>query len=98
MAAGMCIDCEGMLWVALLSGGAVGRFDPKSGKLLQRIVIPGASLVTSVCFGGPNLCDLYITTGTWKLSREALEGEANAGRLMVIRGAASGLPPDAFAH
>ena len=29
---GMCIDTEGMLWVACYGAGKVIRFDPKSGK------------------------------------------------------------------
>lgn len=94
---GLCVDTEGMLWVALLQAGAVARYDPRSGAQLRRVTVPGASLVTSVCFGGPALCDLYITTGTWKLTPEALHSEHNAGRLLVVRNAAVGLLPDQFA-
>lgn len=60
---GMTIDREGMLWVALWGGGAVGRWDPVSGKLLERVELP-AKNVTSCCFGGPALDELYITTAS----------------------------------
>lgn len=58
---GMTVDCEGMLWVALWGGGAVGRWDPASGRLLERVELP-AKNVTSCCFGGAELDELYITT------------------------------------
>lgn len=95
---GLCVDSEGMLWVALLEGGAVARFDPASGELLHTVRVPGASLVTSVCFAGPRLTDLYVTTGSWKLAPAALASpdECNAGRLFVVRDAASALPPDHY--
>lgn len=38
------------------------RIDPETGKILERVAIP-ASEVTSVAWGGPNLEDLYVTTG-----------------------------------
>ena len=37
---GMCIDAEGMLWIALFGGGAVTRWDPAGGLLLERLELP----------------------------------------------------------
>jgi sugar lactone lactonase YvrE len=49
---GMCIDAEGMLWIALFGGGCVTRWDPLRGCLLERLALP-CRQVTSCCFGGP---------------------------------------------
>ena len=48
---GMTIDDEGMLWIAFYGGWRVGRYDPKTGKLLQEIELPVAN-VTCCTFGG----------------------------------------------
>lgn len=58
---GMCVDAEGMLWVALWGGGAVTRWDPGNGKMLDKIAIPALN-VSSCTFGGDNLDELYVTT------------------------------------
>lgn len=58
---GMTVDVEGGVWVAVVAGsGEVVRFKP-DGTLDQRINIP-AKTITSVAFGGPDMCDLYVVT------------------------------------
>lgn len=57
---GMAVDEHGGLWVALGSGGAVGRVRP-DGALEDRIDVP-AGFVSSLCFGGSDGRDLFITT------------------------------------
>jgi gluconolactonase len=57
---GLAVDREGRVWVALYGGGCVARFRP-DGAPDGRIDVP-ASAVTSLCFGGDDLRDLYITT------------------------------------
>ncbi|XP_067678358.1 regucalcin-like [Haliotis asinina] len=59
---GMTIDTEGNLWVACLQGGCVAKIEPQTGKLLQKVDIPDAKRITSVCWGGKNLDELYVTT------------------------------------
>ena len=59
---GMCIDNEGMLWVALWQGWGVARFAP-GGALLAKVEVP-VECVTSCCFGGENWDELYITTSS----------------------------------
>ena len=58
---GLAVDLDGGVWVALGGGAAIGHFSP-DGELLQQLEVPGADFVSSVCFGGPALDDLYVTT------------------------------------
>lgn len=89
---GMAIDTNGHLWIAFCHGGCVSCFDPVDGNELRRVTLP--CLETTACaFGGPNLEDLFITTGVHKTAQET-----NAGRLFVVRGLnVRGLPAHAFA-
>jgi gluconolactonase len=57
---GLAVDSEGRVWVALYGGGCVARFR-RDGTPDGRIDVP-ANAVTSLCFGGADLRDLYITT------------------------------------
>lgn len=56
---GMCINTEGMLWIAEWGGGCVSKWDPSDGRKLEEIKLPCAN-VTSCCFD--NLSNLYVTT------------------------------------
>jgi len=89
---GMAIDANGHLWIAFCHGGCVSCFDPSNGNELHRIALP--CLETTACaFGGPDLSDLFVTTGV----RDAAK-EEHAGRLFVICGLkVNGLPSNAFA-
>lgn len=52
----------GSVWVALADGGAVLVLAP-DGAELTRLAVP-LPMVTSVCFGGDDLKDLYVVTGS----------------------------------
>ena len=58
---GMTIDDEGNIWGAMWGGKAVVKYDPKSGEVLEKVKLPVLN-VTSCCFGGEKLDELYITT------------------------------------
>ncbi|HEX8206253.1 MAG TPA: SMP-30/gluconolactonase/LRE family protein [Solirubrobacteraceae bacterium] len=60
---GLCVDDEGGVWVALGGAGSVARFTA-DGEVERVVEVPGADFVSSVCFGGPVLDDLYVTTRT----------------------------------
>jgi sugar lactone lactonase YvrE len=75
---GMTIDEEGMLWVALWNGYSVIRIDPNSGDVLETVDIP-CKKVTSVCFGGEHLDELYITTASLEMSENDWERYPNSG-------------------
>ncbi len=66
-------------------------FDPCSGKELRQVDLP--CLETTACaFGGPDLADLYVTTGLHKS-----EKEEDAGRLFCIKGlGVKGVAANAF--
>ncbi len=89
---GMAIDANGHLWIAFCHGGCVSCFDPSNGNELHRIALP--CLETTACaFGGPDLADLFVTTGIRQSANEE-----HAGRLFAIRGLkVHGLPSNAFA-
>lgn len=88
---GMTLDTAGRLWIAFCHGGCVSCFDPATGNEVHRIALP--CLETTACaFGGPDLTDLYVTTGVHKTAKEE-----HAGRLFVISDLkAKGLPANAF--
>jgi sugar lactone lactonase YvrE len=58
---GLAVDAEGHVWCALWYGGAVVRFDPE-GRIAARHPLP-AQQVASLAFGGPDLAELFVTTG-----------------------------------
>jgi D-xylonolactonase len=61
---GMAVDSEGYIWVALWFGSAIMRFDPE-GKLERKIELPFTQ-PTSLCFGGKEMNDIFITSGAMK--------------------------------
>ena len=93
---GMAIDAEDKLWVALWAGWGVARFDPVTGKLLEKIDVQ-ASQVTACAFGGPELRDLYITTARRDLLGEDLKDQPDAGGLFHLRVDVAGVPASQFA-
>ncbi|HLL60664.1 MAG TPA: SMP-30/gluconolactonase/LRE family protein [Candidatus Nitrosocosmicus sp.] len=80
---GMTIDADGMLWIALWGEGYVGRFDPRTGRLLQKITTTGAKQVSSVAFGGKNLNILYITTAYDCIDDVGFIEQPNAGKVFA---------------
>jgi gluconolactonase len=55
---GLAVDQEGGVLVALGAGG-IARFNPDGA--LDRVLEVPADFVTSLCFGGQDLRDLYVT-------------------------------------
>ena len=93
---GMTIDSEGMLWVAHWGPGAVCRWNPNDGSLLERIDVPAAH-ATSCTFGGEDLGDLYITTARAERTEEELARQPHCGALFKTRPGVRGVPAFAFA-
>lgn len=59
---GLAVSSDGAVWVAVAGAGCVAVFEP-DGRLRARIAVP-MPMCTSVCFGGNDLTDLYIVTGS----------------------------------
>jgi sugar lactone lactonase YvrE len=81
---GLAVDAEGGIWVALYRMGAVQRFLP-DGTLDQKIAVP-ARAVTSLCFGGADLRDLYV------VSADNSDDPARGGSIFRTRSSVAGLP------
>ena len=81
---GMAVAEDGSIWVAIADGGKVVVFEP-DGAVRTEIPTP-LPMVTSVCFGGADLRDFYIVTGSRNGPRE------NCGTIYRMRADVSGLP------
>ncbi len=92
---GMCIDAEGMLWVAFWDGFRVARINPLTGEELAEIHVP-VPQVTSCAFGGDNLDLLLITTAKVGLSEEALQAYPLSGSIFSCNVGVKGLLPYVF--
>lgn len=89
---GMCIDADGMLWIAFCHGGQVVRFDPDTGAALLHIQLPCKG-TTSVAFGGDDFATLFVTTGLYPK-----DPHPDDGRVFAIDGLpCAGMPAHCFA-
>ena len=80
----LAIAADGSIWIAMAYGSRVDVFE-QDGKLRQSIPVP-LPMVTSVCFGGEDLCDLYVVTGSRGGPSE------NCGSIYRVRVDVPGLP------
>jgi len=79
---GMTFDAEGCVWVAHWGAGCVSRF-ALDGSLMRRVHLP-TSHITNVCFGGPRLDRLFVTSARVGLSPSELAVQPHAGALFEI--------------
>jgi xylono-1,5-lactonase len=88
---GMCVDAEGGLWVAHWGGARVTRFTPE-GRVDHAIALP-ASQITNVCFAGPELDRMFVTSAA-----DGKPDEDHAGALFEIADpGVRGLAPNLYA-
>jgi sugar lactone lactonase YvrE len=92
---GLTVDAEGFIWVAVWNGHCVIRVSPQ-GEVVGRVDMP-VSQVSSVCFGGTDLTDLYVTSAREDFSEADAAREPIAGGLFRVRTGIRGLSPDRFA-
>ncbi len=92
---GMCIDAEGMIWVAHFGGWKVSRWNPETGERLGEIRLPCAQ-VTCPAFGGEHLDELYITTASIGLTDEERNAQPLAGCTFVVKPGVKGVLPNKF--
>lgn len=93
---GMCIDRDGLLWIALWSGQQVIALDPKKRSVVHRLPVPAWN-VTSCCFGGPALDELYITTASIETPSDMIAAFPQSGQVFRCRPGAVGLPAASYA-
>lgn len=79
---GCCFDDEGGLWSAMVNAGEIVRFDAQ-GQPGQRLRLPLAH-PASLCFGGPALDELYVTSIS-DSGRLSAHGPLD-GRVLRVRG------------
>ncbi|MCX6445062.1 MAG: SMP-30/gluconolactonase/LRE family protein [Actinobacteria bacterium] len=79
---GLTTDEDGGIWVAFFGGGEVRRYDP-SGELTHVVTLP-VKQVTSCCFGGKDMTELFITTARYAMNSESLAKEPLAGSLFRL--------------
>lgn len=82
---GLVVSEDGCVWVALAGGGKGVAVYTEDGALSQFIEIP-LPMCTSVCFGGGDLRDLYIVTGSDGTNLE------KGGAIFLYRTDVPGLP------
>ncbi|WP_221932454.1 SMP-30/gluconolactonase/LRE family protein [Carboxylicivirga sp. M1479] len=92
---GMCIDSEGMLWIAHWGGANVSRWNPMNGKLIQKVEVPSLN-VTSCCFGDTDLKTLYITSARIGLNEPQLKKYPLSGSIFKIRTDVKGVSTDFY--
>ena len=92
---GLNVDAEGGLWVALHGGSGLRRYSP-DGELAAIVDLP-ITRITSCCFGGEGLRDLYVTTRRGGLSPAELREQPLAGALLRLDVGVAGTPTFAFA-
>jgi gluconolactonase len=59
---GLAVSVDGAVWVAIAHAGEVRVYEP-SGTLCEHIAFP-VPMITSLCFGGPDLRRLYVVSGS----------------------------------
>jgi sugar lactone lactonase YvrE len=92
---GMTADTQGNLWIAMWGGAALTKWDPASGRLLQKIPVPALN-VTSCAFGGERMTDLYITSARKGMDSEQLVQYPRTGGLFRLRTDVKGMPTFSF--
>jgi D-xylono/L-arabinono-1,4-lactonase len=74
---GLAIDIEGCVWSARWGGSSIRRH-AKDGKVLETFAFPARN-ITSLCFGGPDLDELFVTS-----AKEPGENSVVAGALFHL--------------
>lgn len=88
---GMTVDADGTLWIAICDRGQVIGMTPE-GNIVERIDMP-CQIVTNCAFGGDDLKTLYVTTGTFSMTKAEKAANPVAGGLFAVQMDVPGLPP-----
>ncbi len=91
---GMATDSAGNIWICHVTAGRICCYSP-AGEKLHTIVLP-VPMVTSCAFGGPDLTDLYATTGRIILDAPDLAAYTDSGSVYRIKTKIQGQKPARF--
>ena len=92
---GMCVDSEGMIWIAHFAGSAISRWNPATKQLVAQYALP-VTHVSSICFGGDDLDEIYVTTASEGFSDEQLIEQPLAGQVFRAKAPVAGKPAYCF--
>lgn len=92
---GMTIDADDNLWVAFWQGQSVLQYNPKTGRVMNRIAVP-AVIPSSCCFGGGGLHNLFITSSRKYDTDENITRFPESGGLFSYRPRVKGVPMNYF--
>ncbi len=92
---GMCIDAEGMLWIAHWNGFGVYRWNPQLGTLIDKIEVP-VPQVSSCAFGGDQLDQLFITTAREGFGPDESERYPDSGSIYITTPGVRGVKKNVF--
>lgn len=81
---GLAVASDGSVWVAIAHGGQVQVF-ASDGKLQKRLDFP-LPMITSLCFGGPDMRDVFVVSGSDGT------GRPDSGTIFRLRSDVPGLP------
>jgi len=87
---GAAVDADGCVWSAHWGGGCVVRYTP-DGRIDRTIEVPTRQ-PTCVCFAGPGLDILCVTSARQDLDNQTLRAEPHAGDVFLYRPGVQGLP------
>ncbi|MDE2446263.1 MAG: SMP-30/gluconolactonase/LRE family protein [Alphaproteobacteria bacterium] len=91
---GATVDAEGFLWSARWDGHCVLRIDPKGR--IDRIVEMPASRPTCVCFGGPDMDQLFITSSRAHVDAATLARYPQQGGVFTFAASTKGFAKHRF--
>jgi L-arabinonolactonase len=86
---GAAIDTEGCMWSAHWGGSCVVRYTP-DGRIDRTLHVPTRQ-PTCVCFAGPDLDILCVTSAREGMTEETLRADAHAGSVFFYRAGVQGL-------
>lgn len=93
---GATVDAEGFLWNAQVFAGKLCRYAPDG--TVDRIIEMPVKKPTSVCFGGPDMDVLYVTSMTKPPLPQMPDDGVLRGSVFAIRGlGVKGIPEPRFA-
>jgi L-arabinonolactonase len=82
------------MWSAHWGGGAIVRYSP-NGQVDYVLPVP-VSQPTCICFGGPDLSLLCVSTARDGLSTEELRLQPEAGNVLIYRTGHRGVPEEEY--